>query len=57
MTQLKNLEKEIVRSRILKSKKRIDGRGLSDVRPINVKWVYCPEFMVRPYSQEVKHKQ
>ena len=34
MTQLKNLEKEIVRTRILKSKKRIDGRGLSDVRPI-----------------------
>ena len=34
MLQLKNLEKGIVRSRILKSKKRIDGRGLSDVRPI-----------------------
>ena len=34
MTQLKNLEKDIVRTRILKSKKRIDGRGLSDVRPI-----------------------
>ena len=34
MLQLKNLEKDIVRSRILKSKKRIDGRGLSDVRPI-----------------------
>ncbi len=34
MLQLKNLEKEIVRSRILKSKKRIDGRGLADVRPI-----------------------
>jgi len=32
--QLKNLEKEIVRTKILKSKKRIDGRGLSDVRPI-----------------------
>jgi len=32
--QLKNLEKDIVRTRILKSKKRIDGRGLSDVRPI-----------------------
>ena len=30
MLQLKNLEKGIVRSRILKSKKRIDGRGLSD---------------------------
>ena len=35
MLQLKNLEKNIVRSRILKSKKRIDGRGLSDVRPIH----------------------
>ncbi len=35
MLQLKNLEKNIVRTRILKSKKRIDGRGLSDVRPIN----------------------
>jgi len=34
MLELKNLEKDIVRTRILKSKKRIDGRGLSDVRPI-----------------------
>ena len=34
MLQLKNLEKDIVRTKILKSKKRIDGRGLSDVRPI-----------------------
>ncbi len=34
MLQLKNLEKDIVRTRIIKSKKRIDGRGLSDVRPI-----------------------
>ena len=34
MLQLKNLEKDIVRNRILKSKKRIDGRSLSDVRPI-----------------------
>ncbi len=32
--QLKNLEKDIVRTQILKSKQRIDGRGLSDVRPI-----------------------
>jgi len=32
--QLKNLEKDIVRTKILKSKQRIDGRGLSDVRPI-----------------------
>ncbi len=34
MLQLKKLEKDIVRGRILKSKKRIDGRGLSDVRSI-----------------------
>ncbi len=34
LLQLKNLEKDIVRSKILKTKKRIDGRSLSDVRPI-----------------------
>ncbi len=34
-TQLKNLEKSIVRTDILKNKNRIDGRGLSDVRPIS----------------------
>ncbi len=34
MTQLKSLEKDIVRTAILKDKKRIDGRGLSDVRQI-----------------------
>ena len=33
-SQLKNLEKKIVRTDILKNKNRIDGRGLSDVRPI-----------------------
>jgi len=33
--ELKNLEKNIVRTKILKDKKRIDGRGLSDIRPIN----------------------
>ncbi len=33
-TELKNLEKTIVRTDILKNKNRIDGRGLSDVRPI-----------------------
>ena len=32
--ELKNLEKRIVRTNILKNKSRIDGRGLSDVRPI-----------------------
>ena len=34
-SQLKNLEKSIVRTDIIKNKKRIDGRGLSDVRPIS----------------------
>ncbi len=33
-SQLKSLEKSIVRTDILKNKNRIDGRGLSDVRPI-----------------------
>ncbi len=33
-SQLKNLEKSIVRTDILKNKNRIDGRSLSDVRPI-----------------------
>jgi len=31
----KNLEKEIVRGKILGERKRIDGRGLSDIRPIS----------------------
>ncbi len=34
-SELKNLEKTIVRTDILKNKNRIDGRGLSDVRPIS----------------------
>ncbi len=34
MIQLKSLEKDIVRTAILKEQKRIDGRGLSDVRQI-----------------------
>ncbi len=33
-SQLKYLEKSIVRTDILKNKNRIDGRGLADVRPI-----------------------
>jgi len=33
-SQLKNLEKSIVRTDILNNKNRIDGRGLADVRPI-----------------------
>ena len=34
-SELKNLEKSIVRTDILKNKNRIDGRGLSDVRQIS----------------------
>ena len=33
-SQLKSIEKDIVRTAIMKDKKRIDGRGLSDVRQI-----------------------
>ena len=33
-SQFKNIEKEIVRTKILKEKKRIDGRGLADISPI-----------------------
>ncbi len=34
-SELKKIEKTIVRTDILKNKNRIDGRGLSDVRPIS----------------------
>ena len=34
LAQLKSLEKDIVRTAIIKDKKRIDGRGLADVRQI-----------------------
>ena len=34
MAQLKSLEKDIVRTAIIKDRKRIDGRGLADVRQI-----------------------
>ena len=35
--QIKQIEKDIVRSSILKTKQRIDGRGLDDVRNIDVR--------------------
>lgn len=35
--QIKKIEKDIVRSSVVKSKKRIDGRGLDDVRDIDVR--------------------
>ncbi len=41
-SQLKNLEKSIVRNDILKNKNRIDGRGLSDVRPISCEVGFLP---------------
>ena len=37
LEEIKKVEKEIVRSSVLKSKKRIDGRGLDDVREIDVR--------------------
>ncbi len=35
--EIKNIEKEIVRTAILKTSKRIDGRGLDDVRQIDTR--------------------
>ena len=55
--ELKNLEKTIVRTDILKNKNRIDGRGLSDVRPISCELVFCQEHMALLCLQEAKHKQ
>jgi polyribonucleotide nucleotidyltransferase len=39
----KDVESDIVRSSILKTSKRIDGRGLSDIRPISVEVGTLPE--------------
>ena len=57
MTELKSIEKDIVRTAILKDKKRIDGRGLADVRKhLSVKLEFCQEHMVQLYLLEVKHR-
>ena len=56
MAQLKSLEKDIVRTAIIKDKKRIDGRGLADVRQIKCEVGVCQEHMVLLYLPEVKHK-
>ena len=37
-----DVEKDVVRKLILESKKRVDGRGLTDVRPISIKVGYLP---------------
>ncbi len=37
MEEIKKIEKDIVRSSVVKSKKRIDGRGLDEVRDIDVR--------------------
>jgi len=39
---LENVEREIVRNSILKEKKRSDGRGLKDVRPISIELNVLP---------------
>ena len=39
----KDIESSIVRSSILKESKRIDGRGLSDIRPISVEVGLLPQ--------------
>ena len=49
--QLKSLEKDIVRTAILKDKKRIDGRGLSDVRQIKCEVGVLQELMVQIFTR------
>ena len=52
MSQLKSLEKDIVRTAILKEKKRIDGRGLADVRQIKCEVGVLPELMDLSFTRE-----
>ena len=56
MNRLKSLEKDIVRTAIFKEKKRIDGRGLADVRQINCEVGILPRTHGSAFLQEVKHK-
>ena len=57
MHELKDIEKGIVRTDILKNKNRIDGRGLADVRPIMCEVGIFQEFMDLHYLLEEKPKQ
>ena len=56
MGQLKLLEKDIVRTAILKEKKRIDGRGLADVRQIKCEVGVLPRTHGSALFIEVRHK-
>ena len=56
MAQLKSLEKDIVRTEILKEKKRIDGRGLADVRQIQCEVGVLQELMGQLCLLEERHK-
>ena len=56
MAQLKSLEKDIVRTAILKDKKRIDGRGLADVRQIQCEVGVLPRTHGSAFLQEEKLK-
>ena len=56
MAQLKSLEKDIVRTAILKDKKRIDGRGLADVRQIKCEVGVLLGHMGQLFLQEEKHR-
>ena len=56
MSQLKSLEKDIVRTAILKEKKRIDGRGLADVRQIKCEVGVLPRTHGSALLQEEKPK-
>ena len=48
LKQFKEVEKHIVRENILGAQKRIDGRGLTEVRDISVETNFYLQYMVRP---------
>ena len=56
MAQLKSLEKDIVRTAILKDKKELMVEDCLMSDKLNVKLVYYQERMVQLCLQEVKHK-
>ena len=55
-TLIKDLEADIVRGNILKTKERIDGRDTKTVRPIVAEVGTCQGLMDQLYLLEVRHK-
>ena len=54
---MKELEGDVVRSSILKTGKRIDGRDTKLCALSSQKWACCHAHMVQPFSHVVKHRR